>query len=95
MTAWRPGGRGAWTIGLRHGLWCSGCCWLLMALLFLLGVMNVAWIAALTVFALLEKTWPVRWPGASWISPVAGVLLIVWGLWLLHGALAVGIAGSA
>ncbi|MEO5698155.1 MAG: DUF2182 domain-containing protein [Burkholderiaceae bacterium] len=87
MTAWRPGTRGAWLMGLRHGLWCTGCCWLLMALLFVLGVMNLAWIAALTAFVLLEKTWPAHWPGARWISPAAGLVLLVWGAALLVGAL--------
>lgn len=83
MTAWRPGVRGAWLMGLRHGLWCTGCCWLLMALLFVLGVMNIAWIAALTAFVLIEKTWA----RASWLSPAGGVLLMAWGGLLLWGAL--------
>ena len=82
VTEWRPGVRGAWVMGLRHGLFCTGCCWLLMALLFLLGVMNLLWIAALAVFVLLEKTWP----RARWISPASGVLLIAWGAVLLYGA---------
>jgi predicted metal-binding membrane protein len=51
-----------------------------MALLFLLGVMNLLWIAALAVFVLLEKTWP----RARWISPASGVLLIAWGAVLLY-----------
>ena len=85
MTEWRPGAGGAWVMGLRHGVLCTGCCWLLMALLFLLGVMNVAWIAALTAFVLLEKTWPTLWPGARWISPAGGVLLMAWGAVLLVG----------
>ena len=52
---WRPGARGAFVMGLRHGLFCVGCCWALMALLFVGGVMNLAWIAALSVAVLLEK----------------------------------------
>lgn len=86
MTEWRPGLAGAWIMGLRHGLLCTGCCWLLMALLFLLGVMNLAWIAVLTVFVLLEKTWP----RARWLSPVSGVLLMAWGAVLLAGAVFAG-----
>ncbi len=76
MTAWRPGVAGAWRMGLRHGLLCTGCCWLLMALLFVLGVMNLAWIAALTVFVLIEKTLP----RARWLPSVAGAALVAWGV---------------
>lgn len=83
MTEWRPGPSGAWIMGLRHGLLCTGCCWLLMAMLFLLGVMNVAWIAALTVFVLLEKSWP----RARWLTPASGALLVAWGMILLGGPL--------
>lgn len=81
MTEWRPGVRGAWAMGLRHGIYCTGCCWLLMALLFLLGVMNVLWIAALTAFVLIEKTWP----QAQWTSRASGAALLAWGVVLLAG----------
>lgn len=53
---WRAGLRGAFRLGLFHGAYCVGCCWALMGLLFVGGVMNVAWVAALAVFVLLEKT---------------------------------------
>jgi predicted metal-binding membrane protein len=86
LTEWRPGVRGAWTMGLRHGLYCTGCCWLLMGLLFLLGVMNVLWIVALTAFVLVEKTWP----GTHWISKASGAALLAWGAALLAGAAAAG-----
>lgn len=76
MTAWRPGVAGAWRMGLRHGVLCIGCCWLLMALLLVLGVMNLAWVAVLTVFILLEKTVP----RARWITPASGIALVVWGV---------------
>lgn len=79
MTEWRPGVRGAWIMGLRHGVYCTGCCWLLMALLFLLGVMNVLWIAALTAFVLVEKTGP----RARWTSKASGAALLVWGGFVL------------
>jgi predicted metal-binding membrane protein len=46
---------GALTLGLRHGIYCIGCCWALMALLFVVGIMNLLWIAALAVLVLLEK----------------------------------------
>ena len=55
MTHWRDGAAGAFRIGLAHGLFCIGCCWMLMALLFVTGVMNLVWVAALTVFVLLER----------------------------------------
>ena len=58
MTEWRDGPRGALVMGLRHGLSCLGCCWILMVLLFLLGVMNLLWIAALAGFVLVEKVAP-------------------------------------
>ena len=55
---WRPGAHGAFVMGLRHGLFCLGCCWALMALLFVGGVMNLAWIAALAIAVALEKLVP-------------------------------------
>lgn len=79
MTAWRPGLGGAWRMGLRHGLYCTGCCWLLMTLLFLLGVMNLLWIVALSAFVLLEKCAA----GAPWSSRLAGLGFVAWGLALL------------
>lgn len=82
MTEWRPGRAGALLMGLRHGLLCTGCCWLLMTLLFVFGVMNIAWVAVLTIFVLLEKNWPT----AQCLSPAGGVLLLVWGVVLLGRA---------
>ena len=55
---WRPGAGGAWTMGLRHGLLCVGCCWALMALLFVGGAMNLAWVAALAIVVAIEKMAP-------------------------------------
>jgi len=55
---WRPGARGAFRMGLLHGLLCLGCCWALMALLFVGGVMNVPWVAALAVAVAIEKLAP-------------------------------------
>ena len=75
----RPGIRGALRLGFRYGLYCLGCCWLLMGLLFVGGVMNLLWIAALTVFVLAEKVIPRGHRG----SRVAGVALIAVGAWLL------------
>ncbi len=60
MRRWREGWRGAFAMGLEHGLFCTGCCWALMALLFVLGVMNLFWIAALSILVGLEKMLPGR-----------------------------------
>jgi len=73
---WRPGAAGAFRLGVLHGVFCVGCCWLLMALLFVGGVMNLAWIAALGVLVLLEK---LAAPGRA-VGRGAGVLLVAWGL---------------
>jgi len=72
---WRPGASGAVRLGLLHGAYCVGCCWLLMALLFVGGVMNMLWIAALTALVAVEKLLP---PGRA-VSRSAGVLLIIAG----------------
>jgi predicted metal-binding membrane protein len=81
ITEWRDGLSGAWQMGLKHGLFCVGCCWLLMSLLFLTGAMNLLWMAALTVFVLVEKVAPL----GEWLSRAAGVLLVASGLWLIVG----------
>lgn len=73
---WRPGVGGALRLGLMHGGYCIGCCWLLMALLFVGGVMNFVWIAALTALVTAEKLLP----GSVLISRGAGLVLIIWGL---------------
>ena len=79
MTRWREGWRGAFGMGIEHGAFCAGCCWALMALLFVLGVMNILWIAALTMLVALEK----MVPRARWLSAASGVVLACWGGWLL------------
>ena len=76
---WREGRRGALAMGLHHGAYCLGCCWALMGLLFLLGVMNLLWIAALAAFVLVEKVAP----GAPWVSRITGLVLLAWGLALI------------
>lgn len=72
---WRPGFRGAFRMGAEHGLYCLGCCWLLMGLLFFGGVMSLAWIAGLTVFVLVEKLLPFP----SGVARVGGLTLIAVG----------------
>ncbi|UXU91173.1 DUF2182 domain-containing protein [Burkholderia sp. S-53] len=71
---WRPGVVGSFLLGARHGMYCVGCCWLLMALLFVGGVMNVVWIAALSLFVFAEKILP----GGDLVGRVLGVVLIAW-----------------
>jgi predicted metal-binding membrane protein len=73
---WRDGARGAVAMGLRHGLYCVGCCWLLMALLFAAGVMNLVWVALIAVFVLVEKVVP----GGPWVGRLAGLALVVVGV---------------
>ena len=80
----RHGGlRGDWQgsllLGLRHGGYCVGCCWVLMALLFVGGVMNVLWIALLALLVLLEKLTPI----GLWIARAAGVTCVGAGVWML------------
>jgi predicted metal-binding membrane protein len=73
---WRPGAAGALRLGILHGAYCLGCCWALMALLFVGGVMNLAWIAALALLVTAEKLLP----AGPWVARVAGALLVAWGL---------------
>ena len=76
---WRKTHLGAFRMGLEHGLYCVGCCWFLMALLFVGGIMNLVWIAGLAIFVLLEKL--SRY--GVWIGRVSGVLMMVVGLYLV------------
>ena len=84
MTDWQEGKRGAFTMGLKHGAYCTGCCWFLMALLFVAGVMNIWWIGIITVFVLLEKVAP----EALALGKITGVALALWGVMMLLGNLA-------
>lgn len=72
---WKPGVAGALRMGLEHGAFCVGCCWVLMTLLFVGGVMNVLWIAALTLCVILEKILA-RGP---WLGRTCGACLLAWG----------------
>jgi predicted metal-binding membrane protein len=76
---WRNGGYGAFRMGLEHGLFCVGCCWSLMLLLFAGGVMNLVVIIVLTAFVAFEKLVPAGRMGAR----TSGVLLIAAGCWML------------
>lgn len=79
LTRWREGGRGAFRMGLEHGAFCTGCCWALMALLFVAGVMNIFWVAALTALVCVEKMLPAR----ARVSVATGVVLLGWGVFIL------------
>jgi predicted metal-binding membrane protein len=81
MTEWQEGMWGAFRMGLHHGNFCLGCCWLLMALLFVAGVMNLLWVATIAVYVLVEKILP----AGHWVSVAFGLLIIGWGVWMLAG----------
>ena len=81
MTRWRDGKLGALQMGMRHGTYCLGCCWALMGLLFVVGVMNLAWVAALALFVLLEKAGP----AGMALARVGGVAMIAAGMFVLAG----------
>lgn len=74
-----PGALGALRMGTKHGAYCLGCCWLLMALLFAGGVMNLVWIAGLAILVLAEKVFPY----GPWIARISGIAMCAGGLWLL------------
>jgi predicted metal-binding membrane protein len=65
-------------MGAHHGAYCVGCCWALMALLFVVGVMNLAWVVGLTAYVVLEKVFP-----RLAASRLVGMALVAWGLWLV------------
>jgi predicted metal-binding membrane protein len=71
----RPGNRGALFMGLHHGYYCLGCCWFLMVLLFVGGVMNLYWIIGLATFVYLEKTLL----SGKWPTRTSGAVLVAWG----------------
>jgi predicted metal-binding membrane protein len=83
LAEWREGASGAFLMGVEHGIFCLGCCWALMALPFAAGVMNLFWMAAITVFILIEKAAP----AGEWVGRVAGGALIVWGGWMITAAI--------
>jgi predicted metal-binding membrane protein len=80
MTQWRDGTMGAFTMGIKHGAHCLGCCWMLMGLLFVFGAMNLLWIAALSGLVLLEK-----------LAPFGHAIARVSGIAMLAGAIALAV----
>lgn len=76
---WLSGPAGAFRMGFKHGVFCVGCCWSLMLLLFVGGIMNLFWIAGLALLVLLEKLLP----AGPWFSQLTGIILLVAGAYLL------------
>jgi predicted metal-binding membrane protein len=81
VAEWRDDARGGLVMGIRHGVYCLGCCWALMAVLFVVGTMHIGWMAAIAVFVLVEKIAP----RALRVRYVAAVVLVGWGTSVLLG----------
>jgi predicted metal-binding membrane protein len=77
LNHWIDGWSGALRMGASHGLYCLGCCWVLMALLFAVGVMNLIWVAALAVFVFAEKLLP----HGVWVGRTGGGAMVAVGIW--------------
>jgi len=73
LSSWRDGLGGAFAMGLHHGAYCVGCCWALMAVMWVMGVMNLLWMAILALFVLAEKTTPAHWQ----LSRLAGAAFLL------------------
>ncbi len=76
---WKEGKQGALRMGIENGYYCVGCCWMLMVLLFVAGIMNLLWVALIALFVLVEKISP----QVKWIPYAAGIVLIIYGILLL------------
>ena len=76
---WKEGKQGALRMGIENGFYCLGCCWMLMALLFVTGIMNLLWVSIIALFVLIEKILP----RIKWIPYLAGTVLILYGILLL------------
>ena len=79
MLEWREGDSGAFLMGVKHGVHCVGCCWVLMALLFVAGVMNLLWMAIITAFVLIEKLTP----KGDVFGRISGVGMTIWGVTII------------
>jgi predicted metal-binding membrane protein len=79
INSWRNGRRGAFVMGWQHGLYCLGCCWLVMGLLFAIGIMNLVWVATIATFVFLEKLFP----RGEVIARISGVLMTAFGAYLV------------
>jgi predicted metal-binding membrane protein len=78
LASWREGRGGALRMGFHHGLYCVGCCWGLMLVLFAVGVMSLFWMALIAVLIFAEKVFRV----GPRLAPVFGIILIALGLWI-------------
>lgn len=76
---WKSGKTGAFRMGIKNGMYCLGCCWILMILLFVSGIMNIFWIIIISLFVLIEKVLP----SVKVISLIAGIALIAYGIIVL------------
>jgi predicted metal-binding membrane protein len=76
---WQNGAGGAWRMGLSHGAFCTGCCWVLMLLLFYGGVMELTWIVGLALYVGAEKLIPAKFH----VDKITGAALTAWGLWVI------------
>ena len=83
MSHWRDGTAGALRMGIEHGTFCLGCCWALMAVLFVVGVMNLVWVAGLAIFVLVEKIGP----AGAVVARAAGVAMVAAGALVWSGSL--------
>jgi predicted metal-binding membrane protein len=82
VSHWRDGARGAFLMGVEHGIYCLGCCWFLMGLMFTAGVMNLAWMGGIAVYVLLEKVLPQhRWSNV--VTWATGAGMVAWGVWMI------------
>lgn len=79
INRWRGGRRGAFAMGWEHGLFCLGCCWLLMAILFAVGVMNLLWVGTIAAFVFVEKLFP----AGEWFARLSGIAMAAIGIYLL------------
>lgn len=81
MANWRDGRSGAFRLGVRHGGYCIGCCWALMAVMFVVGAMSLAWMGLIMLVVLSEKVIPASWQ----FDKTLGAALIAAGLWMAAG----------
>lgn len=79
LNHWRDGRAGALRMGFEHGLYCLGCCWFLMALMFAAGIMSLVWMAVIAAFVLVEKLSP----AGQWIARAGGLAMLALALYLL------------
>ena len=79
LSHWREGNRDVYLMGAWYGIYCVGCCWAIMALAFVFGVMNLLWMALVIAFLLIERAILT----GAWLSKSAGVFLVAWGIWMI------------